>query len=292
MIPDRLSQSLFREITPATEKSPSNHYLCALIDMGAQKPNVREEIVKCLEAQLCPLITEPGYEAFTPLGAMLVVPSDDSIEGQHELIEQLAPYNSDVISAWITSVLPIEVLAAHLRQATFAFDEQGGKYLLRYYDPLITPAIYGRTPENWQAWFFGPVISWWFALPNEQTEQWHRLVGRQHMTTTDAPKLILTPELMQALTDDPLPYRLLLTLEKHCPEVFTHSCQGVRLAQIQTLLHEARQSGINDHDNLNDYVLINMRYPSLAQTGNPQWRWAIQQAMAGRGRLIQFFQPS
>lgn len=286
MIPDNLQRKLVHNITADDYKTLTRH-LCALIDMGAQTAEMRKRLHEHLGSQLVPLMTEPGYETLTPVSAMLVAPPDNSIEGQHELIEQLAACNSDIVYAWIKSVLPAQPLAQHLRQATFAYGEQGNKYLLRYYDPVITPILYGNAPDDWQQWLFGPVDSWWFALPDQNNERWHELRGYSNSTVSASPKLILTEALMQKLTDDPLPYRIMGILQAREPDYFKDTCRGVAMARVEEHLKQAREQGLKDTENQIDYVVIHLLYPVLTQRSNPQWQQAMKQALAGRGRLSQ-----
>lgn len=293
MIPPKLQHQLLNEVfvfgqgaTTAAGPTPKG-YLYALIEMGAQSQEKRSQLNEQLQGWLYPLLTEPGYEPLTRLGAMLVAAPQASFESQQQLLQRLEGENSDVVATWISSILPPEEMAGHLRQAAFAHDAQGQLYLLRYYDPLITPVLYGNAAEDWQRWFFGPIISWWFAQPSASDVEWLQLRGYQTPSgaNTPAPRLLLTQALLQALESDPLPYRLLPLLEALNPPVFTQNCRGMRLAQVQALFAQARKQGLADPDSQCDYVRIRLQYPALAQAGNARWQQAMAQARKGQGPL-------
>lgn len=197
------NRNLLYELLPNGNSSSSTKhlkgYLYALVEMGALESKVRDRLNQRFEGQLYPLITEAGFEELTPLGASLIAAPVADWEGQHRLVNSLDEYSSDVIRAWITSPLSALELASHFRQATFAYDEQGQRYLLRYYDPFVLPILYGEAPEYWQRWFFAPIISWRFARPYAHDEQWYQLKGYASAALVTAPRFVLTTELLEAL---------------------------------------------------------------------------------------------
>lgn len=293
MIVQDMQRSLLRDVLSATGEPTG--YLCALVDRAAITAAQRNERTQKFADHSYPLIVEPGYEQAVALSAMLIAPTDDSRQAQYDFIDQLQTYNSDVISVWITSVLPVEELARHLRQATFARNEQGKAYWLRYYDPVITPILYGEAPDEWQRWFFGPVISWWFAQPTSQKEQWHQMAGFRTRpaapvqyvpedTSTHAPQLILTQTLWDKLQSDPIPYQLLQALETEGSARFDSECRGMRLAQVKELLGEAQQIGFADTDQ-HDYVWLALHHymPQIRRHDN--WKFVRTEVLAGKGRL-------
>jgi len=306
MIPETLRNKFFNDLLPngntSTQTTHLRGQLCALVDMAYIDEEQRREIQERFAGRLHPLITEPGLEDFTPFSATLIQAPATDLEGQDSLIQSLERYNSDVVSVWITSTLTTLELAQHLRQATFAYGEepspssnlyepqkQQQRYLLRYYDPLITPTLYGQAPQEWQQWLFAPIINWWFAMANPRGEEWHQLVGGRNTQaqTLSAPKLILSQELKDALHYDGYPHVLLEALEKNTPELFTDNCKGVRLAQIRALLEQAQKYGINDKDNQSDFVYLGLKYTVSRVTHHPDWQAALRSAVSGQRRLIQ-----
>ena len=276
--------------------------MCALVDMARITDEQHRDISRRFAGRLHPLIIEPGLEALTPLSATLIEAPSTDWEGQHHLVSELNGYNSDVIDVLITSVLPISELAAHLRQTTFAYDEASPqespvhtlpvqkpkerRYLIRYYDPLITPVLYGDAPDDWQQWFFAPLMSWCFALPDTRQEQWHQLVGGRTRQIPPAPRLMLTDTLKQALEHDPLPYTILEFLEKQGTARFDHSCRGVRLAQVKKALAQAREQGFTDKGHLGEYVWLSFHDTMPRILAHPHWGAIKQQAIRNNGRLI------
>jgi len=293
MIAPDMQRSLLRDVLSATGESTG--YLCALVDRAAITDAQRNELNQKFADHSYPLINEPGYEQAVPLSAMLIAPTDDSRQAQYDFIDQLQECNSDVVSVWITSVIPAAELAGHLRHATFARNEQGKAYWLRYYDPVITPILYGEAPDDWQRWFFGPVISWWFAQPTAQKEQWRQMVGYRTKPaapiqytpedpSTHAPQLILTQTLWDKLQSDPIPHQLLQELETEGTARFDSECHGVRLAQVKELLGEAQQIGFSDA-NQHDYVWLALHHAMPQIRSHDNWKFVRTEALAGKGRL-------
>ncbi|MGL4668513.1 MAG: hypothetical protein ACRCWR_11375, partial [Saezia sp.] len=216
--------------------------------------------------------------------------------------------SGDVISVFITSTLSTPELAAHLRQATFVYgyaprqkidwDNYGVeqmeevRYLLRYYDPLITPVLYGEAPEDWQFWFFAPILSWCFMHANAQQEQWHQMIGgaRPAGQIPAAPKLMLTEELMTSLAKDPMPYRILNALEQDVQTRFTHHCRGVRTARVKDMLNMAYKQGFSAHAHLLDFVRLGHQYDLNSIIRHPSWVTVKQQVLSGKASLFDLYQ--
>ena len=291
MIPETLHQKLLYELLPngnsSTQTTHLKGQLCALIDMAQLKEEKRQEISERFAGRIYPLVTEPGLEEITPLSATLIEAPATDWEGQHKLTSELDRYNSDVVSVWITSTLQTHQLAEHLRQATFIYDEQSKRYLLRYYDPFITPTLYSDAPQEWQSWFFAPIMSWVFALATPQHEQWHQLIGGRRNATGQAPKLTLTKELRDALTKDPVPYRLLNDLEQDNQIQFRDDCSGVRLAIVKEQVQEAYQQGFSDYKHLLDFVKLGHQYNIKSIIAHSNWMHVKKQALAKQGSLLE-----
>lgn len=303
MIPEALEKKLLHELLPhgnaSTQTTRLKGQLCALVDMAIITEEQRQEIRHHFKDRLYPLITESGLEDLTPLSATLIQAPATDLQGQHDLIYSLERYNSDVVSVWITSTLPTPELAIHLRQATFAYEEKLGafeqkqtqRYLLRYYDPLITPILYGEAPDLWQKWLFGPIMSWWFAQPSSKEEQWFEMVGYKKNTASisAAPRLIITQTLMQKLEKDTLPYQLLNEFEAKVPTVFAHECRGIRLAQIKDFLAQAQSLGIKTPHSIIDYVYFSLKHTPQVLQRHPNWQAALNETVLRNGRLSELF---
>ena len=309
MIPEELGRKLLYELllngNASTQTTHLRGQLCALVDMAMISDGQGQELRERFSGRLHPLITEPGLEALTPLSATLIEAPASDWEGQHRLVEQLSSYNSDIISVWITSTLSTPDLAAHLRQATFTYEEvtlppdwsnyaqerKGEqRYLLRYYDPLITPVLYGDAPDNWQQWFFAPILSWWFAQANSKGEQWYQIAGRAKTQIPPAPRLMLTDELMQALAKDPIPYRILNALEEDGQTRFSHDCRGVRLARVKEMLATAYQQGFSNYEHLRDFVQLGHQTPVNRIITHPNWAQVKRQVLGGGQPLAELCQ--
>lgn len=307
LIPYDLQDKLMRELMPQNGSAGSVQQplgeLCALVDLARVDDAVRTGLLERFNGRIYPLLKDPGFEKWQDYGAVLVAPKEHDLEQQSHLFHELADYNSDVVSAWVASTLTTAELAQHLRGATFAYEEvvrqeidwdnygveqkEEARYLLRYYDPLITPVLYGDAPEDWQQWFFAPVLSWWFAQPNAKGEQWYQIIGARRARAGAAPKLMLTEALKQALEHDPLPYAILDFLEKQGTARFNHDCRGVRLAQVQQRIAEARKQGFTSKGHLGEYVWLSFHYAMPQLLGHSRWAAVKREALQKQRRLIE-----
>jgi hypothetical protein len=261
--------------------------LYALIDMGRLPEPLRQDVTEKLNAfGNIPLLTDPRYSDLKAYSAFLVHEMDRRAD---TLLEIWGGYSSDIVSAWIVSRLDENRLAAHLRRANFAVDVNKAHYLLRWYDPLITPVLYRLADTKWVLDFFGPIIGWWYPIATPQEETWKRIEGDDDPMATQMTPLLLTEELWDALESDPLPYRLLSFVEKADTPVFAGDCYGVRLAKIEAMLNEAKQQGLHSQDDLTVYVLSLLETP--ARSNDPNWQAAIQMAAAGKAALKAYFTP-
>ncbi|MDR2625787.1 MAG: DUF4123 domain-containing protein [Zoogloeaceae bacterium] len=288
MIPStELRQALLKDMAPLPG-SPAIRHLAAIIDVGRLSEEERGKVQRKLKKfQQQFLLAEPELQELAPVGAILVscLPRDPL---QHfQLLDDFCADSPDIISAWIASALPPQRMAEHLRQSTLAWDAQKRRYLLRYYDPLITPVLYRVSPVEWVRWFFGPMIAWWYAVATPEGECWSRLKGGAWLAETKPVPLVLTEELWEALMRDPLPYRLLHGLEEIAPEVFAGECYGVRLTRIEGLLEDARQRGLTKQNDLITYVMACARHPERHE--DLRWQSAVQSAAAGLRPLDAYF---
>ena len=175
MIPQQLQRALEEDIHAAP--AGQTRYLMVLIDMAGLSDAQRDRIRNDMAGRMHSLLLHPDFLALRPLGAMLVGSDDSSPKSRDALLSIAGAYDADIVQAWITSVLSPADLATHLSQACFALGKDGERYLLRYYDSLITPVLYRTADAAWVASVFAPVISWWFAGANIQHPQWHRIPG-------------------------------------------------------------------------------------------------------------------
>jgi hypothetical protein len=166
-----------------------------------------------------------------------------------------------------------------LSQGLHGVDKDGKHYLARYYDPLSTPVLYRLADAGWVRWLFGPLVSWWYPIATKSGESWHRLQGGALTLPKGANPyaypglLVFSEELWEALESDPLPYRLTYMIAEENPEIFEHECYGVRVAQVEALLDEARRQGLTQQPDLVTYVMI-----ALAEK-SPRYNVRLQDAI-------------
>jgi len=268
--------------------------LYALIDLARLYDRQREEVIGKLEDfRYELLLDDPRYEQLKWHGALLL---SGLKGGDAALLEKWGRYNSDIISAWIVAKGDLDSLKRHFCEATFAYDMENARYLLRYYDPLITPVLYRLADRKWVRWFFAPMVSWWYPVLAQGEVSWHRLGGgalvspelAKRYISQEAQQLVLSEELWDALAHDPLPYRLLEVMERTEPQVFKgDSCYGVRLARIETLLEEAQRQGLAKRSDLVLYVYAMMQTAGLAE--DARWQDAVRCAAAGERSLDAYF---
>jgi hypothetical protein len=292
-----LRQSLLDDLKPHPEGGPPQaRYLYAIVDMGRLPDARREETYRRLEAlDVFPLLVDPAYEILKPHAAHRVAHRRADAAQNLTLLKELIDCTSDTVSAWIVCKLPPAHMARHLSQGSFAHDKNSKRYLLRYYDPLVTPILYRLAKVQWTRWFFGPMVSWWYPLTTPDGDTWRRLGGGALVSPQDAKKyisekpvpLVLSEELWEALAGDPLPYRLANTLAETNPEFFESECYGVRVAQIEELLAAARRLGITQQNDLTTYVWAALKHPDLP--ADPRWQNAVRHAATGMVSLDAYF---
>lgn len=267
---------------------PRSCYLAAIVDMAVVPEEQRLSLMNELSSKLYPLLLDPELGPLQPLGALLIG-GNGSGAGQYEaVLSQIDGRLESLVQAWITSVLPPAELALHLSGATYAIGNSQERYLLRYYDPMVTPVLYEHADREWVSWFFGPVLSWWFAGATQEKSLLYRIPGRgRNPITKSTQPLRLNDVLWHALESDPLPHRLLRTLETEAPHVFQSSCSGIRLAQIEAQLNAARQSGLTLHEDLIAYVMVGLTRSWEASKTDGRWKEALSRAVSGDQPLQQ-----
>jgi hypothetical protein len=238
--------------------------LYALIDMGRLSETARLEVSRKLSAfGVRPLLNtnEPRHEPLKKYGALLI---SSLRRDAAPLLKAWGAYDGDTISAWIVSKLDAMPLARHLRQAAFAYGEDKTRYLLRYYDPFVTPVLHRLADPVWARWFFSPMTAWWYPVATPREERWSSIEGGPRSAVPDGVPLVLTEELWEALVRDPLPYRLVNVLSEQNPAVFDENCYGVRVARVESLLAEAKKHGLSEAGELTAYVTASLKHPARA----------------------------
>jgi hypothetical protein len=245
--------ALLRETQTRVQGEASVQRLHALIDMGRFPETAHAEVSRKLSALAArPLnANEARYAPLKKYGALLVSSPGRDVA---PLLDKLGDSDGDTISAWIVSERDPMSLAQHLRQAAFAYGADKKRYLLRYYDPLVTPVLHRLADPAWARWFFSPIAAWWYPVATPREERWSLIAGGYDAALDSVP-LILTEELWEALVQDPLPYRLVNLLSEENPAVFGEDCYGVRVAQVESLLAEAKKHGLSEPGDLTDYVM-------------------------------------
>ena len=260
--------------------------LYTLIEMGRLSKDARPRVVSNLKTfNALPLLDAPDYQQLKEHGAMLVSHRSGSTKA---LLDTFGGCNSDIISAWVVSKLEPEPLAAHLRQAMFAYRPDKSRYLFRWYSPTTTPVLFRLGEPAWVKWFFAPVFAWWYPVDMPTGETWSRIEGGGSSVSQSPGKpLVFSEELWEALVNDPFPYRILSYAEKQIPSAFESGCYGVRLAKIEEMLNTAKQHGLKGEADLTTYVLSLLEEPARAQ--ETRWLKAVQQAVAGYAPMTQYF---
>ncbi|MDR0234396.1 MAG: DUF4123 domain-containing protein [Zoogloeaceae bacterium] len=254
-------------------------HLYALIEMaieGEERASIKDKLRRC---SCEPLFMEPHYRELRHYGPLLVsgMNRDDDV-----LLDIWGQSHGDIIYAWIVSELSDHAMAEHLRPARFIRDKDT-PYLLRFYDPLVTPVLHKVADKKWVEWLFAPMVSWWYPVATPQEETWSRIEGGGASRSSRGIQLMLTEELSEALKNDPFPYRLLNTVEQMLPSVFESDCFGARLAKIEDLLEAGRKRNLSKEDDLTDYVLRLLEKPELERSHF--WQEAVRKAAAGSSSL-------
>lgn len=260
--------------------------LYALIDKARLPESDRQNIASKLKSfTVLPLLDEPKYAHLKEHCAMLVSHPSGSAGS---LLHEFGLYNSNIISAWIVSKLEAQELAFHLRLAAFAYGSDNTRYVLRWYDPLTTPVLFRLGDSVWTKWFLSVVAAWWYPVDDHKGEAWNRVKGGELAISHPPEKpLMISEELWDALSNDPLPYRILSVAEENIPSAFKSGCYGVRLAKVEGMLDTAKQQGLSNQGDLMTYVLSLLAVPTLTQ--EKRWQTAMQQAASGQTPLKSYF---
>lgn len=301
-----LRAALKEELARAAPNAPNTpRHLVALIELGKLEASARQ----CLLAGYAPgadkhaetpakspplrahsLFLAPEFAELVPYGPMLITHT----EGADALLDALGDYDSSTVSAWIVSVLPVAELARYLSNFTRARPPiksmksvNDDRYILRFYDSKILPRLRELTHPTWWPTLFKPITQWWTPLATPQAERWQRITGEGKQPEPElfqGPRwLFLTEEVWEALEGDPLPYKLTDVLQQQAPDLFESDCYGVRVAQVETLLAEAREQGLQSEDDFLIYIWCVMAQPTIRQ--DARWRETVQRAAEAKTPL-------
>jgi hypothetical protein len=292
---DELPWAILRELE---EHRHAPVYLYAVVDQGRFTEKQREIFrEQTLNLRVTPLILDPRFESLRPHYVALVYPASGGKSDPFEAVFHLFSFDSNIISGWITSHFPPDILIEHLSGATYAYrlseeeseSPKDNAFFLSYYDPLYLPLLHRLAPPRWTEWFFGPIISWHYPFDTAAEELWSRITGMSacHGSLAHPVRLDIPDELWDAMISDPLPHVLLDYLNTQSGLAFNSGCYGVRLMQIETLLEDARALGLNREEDLGAYVAALLQEPELSR--EPGWQESVQSAARGKMPLSSYF---
>ncbi|SDZ68325.1 DUF4123 domain-containing protein [Pseudomonas sp. NFIX28] len=159
------------------------------------------------------------------------------------------------LMGWISSDCPGDQLNEHLSDALLAKNEVEEVLLIRSYAPEVLPLLHARPDLPWHPWLFGPLKEWW--LPTDDND-WQRFQGGSNKQLSEYHPITLDAQLWQALELDPLAYNLVTELERSAPEVFTSSCHGDRLTQVEKAIDTARKEGLETPEDVSLFATLNL----------------------------------
>ncbi|MDR1349863.1 MAG: DUF4123 domain-containing protein [Zoogloeaceae bacterium] len=262
-------------ITNLDAASAVPRHLAALVEIGRLRGEASADFTARQGLQTHPVLRHPKHKALAPHGPMLVTHTG----GARALTEELSDCNSDTVSAWIIGTLPAGRMAEYLSNFTVARASHVDSYLLRFYAPEILPTLHELAPRNWVHLLMKPVVRWCYPQASPQGEGWQSFAGggevpgEEYFHGLRYLRLADSPELMTALAGDPQPYRLVNALQNEAPELFDSDCYGVRLAQVEDLLAEARGHGLQREEDLLACVWCLLAEPAIRQ--EQAWQQAL-----------------
>lgn len=211
-----------------------------------------------------PLMQQPEFAALREHGPWLL--DCNSLRFADVLaLEGLS--DSQALMGWVSTQCPLNIFAEHLSDALLAADESGHVYLLRSYTPAVLPQLHGRNDTPWHSWLFGPLREWWLLNPEHG---WQSVQGQGLASPGDYQPITLDEQLQQLLELDPLTYSLTAELENSAAEVFTTTCHGERLSQVQQALDAARDQGLQQPEDLSLFATLHL-FDSQFPTNWPNW---------------------
>lgn len=211
-----------------------------------------------------PLMQQPEFAALREHGPWLL---DCSSLRFADVLALEGLSDSQALMGWVSTQCPLNILAEHLSDALLAADESGYVYLLRTYTPAVLPQLHGRNEAPWHSWLFGPLQGWWLPSPEHG---WQSLQGEGLASPGDYHPISLDEQLWQLLELDPLTYSLTAELENSAADVFTTTCHGERLSQVQQALDAARDQGLQQPEDLSLFATLHL-FDSQFPTNWPNW---------------------
>jgi hypothetical protein len=289
--PAKMPTSLYASLRQNLAGYTDTRTLVALIELGKLDDALRQRFLDghSPRSRVVPLIQKKDYAEIAPYGPALHFHQD----GATALLDEIGIYDSDTVSAWIVSVLPPDELARHLGHFLFAWPKKNHnlEYIVRYYMPATLPTLHKLAAKHWIRGLFEPVFNWWYPVISTTSAYWTYIEGEgkaPNPILVDATRhLPLTEEIWEALESDPLPYKITNILQEQNPKLFKADCYGVRVAQVEELLAQAREQGLRDESDCLTYIWFIMAQPGIAQY--PRWNDAVARAARGEAALSQIY---
>ena len=263
---------------------PTAHLL-AVCDIARLDEQLRDAVHERFAGNTLPLLQEPAWHALHPHSPLLLKARSADSKGHTVLAGAFTGRLRNALHGWIISTVAPERLVEHLAQAMVARGPDGAACLLRYYDPWVLAVLYQQAPPHWWREFITPIASWWIPKADTKIQLWARIPGPGAAHAKPLSPLMIDQPLWQSLTGDPLPHRLLRTVEAQAPDLLDNPCRGVRLARVEALVNSAREAGLSTHDDLHDYVFLSLTKGAASLAADRNWLFALRTAVAGKGRL-------
>ncbi len=235
----------------------------AIVEVGLLDDAARLQVLQSNVLKL-PLMQQPEFADLREFGPWLL---DCSSLGFQDVLTLGGADGSAALMGWISTHCPLHVLAEHLSDALLATDESGQVYLLRSYIPAVLVQLHQRSEAPWHLWLFGPPHEWW--VPGAENG-WRAMRGEGLASPGEYQPITLDEPLWQLFELDPLAYSLTSELENNAVEVFSSTCHGERLGQVQKALDAARREGLQQPEDLSLFATLQL-FDSQFPTNLPNW---------------------
>nr|WP_239031403.1 MULTISPECIES: DUF4123 domain-containing protein [unclassified Modicisalibacter] len=238
--------------------------------MGLLSEDARTALWQAFQGH--PWFQQAAFSALRPLGPWLFVADIET------LLDDLYPLAEGGFHGLLMTHQPAADEAEKLGAFCVVEDAAGEEQLLRYYAPHVLPVVHRFTDKPWYHGLFGSLSHWW--LPG--LDGWLDYAGTWS-PTSDSPdagadaRILLTPDLLQALGGDPTVHRILGELERSSPSLFQVDCPGIRLAIVDQAIHQARQAGLESLQDLSVYTAYCVAH-GMAVTRRPDFLRAVDQS--------------
>ena len=256
----------------------SNLRLTAIVEMARVPLSARQRVIERFSQTAYPILHQECFANLRDIGPWLFSSGEHlSLDGQYNFHCTLLEMAPDSPRAWLVSALEPSRLAHHLGQAATARAPDGSTYLLRFYSEHAFPVLYARHDLPGIADLLAPIRSWWALEPIPQRETWRHYRCQNQPEHRAVPNIRLDQACWDALTNDPLAYRLADLLRETLAANAPGHCHGTRLAHVSKLLAEARENGLSRPEDLKDYVIFLTRYEKGLGTSHA-WQAALAEA--------------